>query len=65
MALGISNLVIGALLLAAALWQHAARDAAAGGVTSFVVAGAGALGVGAYQLWRHRYVYNHPYGDDV
>ena len=59
MALGISNIVIGALILAVGFWQRASVDvdASAGLVTGLFVAGAGAVSIGAYQLWRQKYVY--------
>jgi hypothetical protein len=63
MSLGISNLVIGFILLLVALWQRT-HDGAPSIVTAFIVAGAGAVWVGIYQLWRHRYVYNSQLGDD-
>ena len=58
MALGISNILIGAVLCVFGIAQQ--RDAA-GDFTSLaiglVVAGTGAVGVGVYQMWRQRYMY--------
>jgi hypothetical membrane protein len=63
MGLGISNIIIGSILLLVALWQRT-HESAPSVVTAFIVAGAGAVWVGIYQLWRHRYVYNSRLGDD-
>lgn len=56
MVLGFSNLVIGAAILVVAFWQRA-HDASPGMLTGLFVAGIGALSIGAYQIWRERYVY--------
>ena len=58
MALGISNIIIGLILCLSGLAQ---QSDAFGDFTSLaialVVAGAGAVAVGCYQMWRQRYMY--------